>query len=219
MELFKLVNKTNKKTYPENFNAYTSDFHFDGRITKLYSIKASKTNSFSVDNIYEVSNGFIEELGDIKTDLECFRYFLDNTNRPTDIDVIRKYWSELLSYNACEGKAALLYMHHNNLINVLTQDELLRTAIGHCSAPCAEFLLKLFNVENAEIYIENVMSLTELDFVEAIGPHLSVKFIQSMDVEEITAKHRYADVRKYLNSLKIKAYASTQEHQVVIKTA
>lgn len=204
MRLFKLVNKTNQKTYPQGFNAYTNTFHFDGRITKTYMMTSTKLNPLSVglSSEVEVLEGNLEFLGDIKTDLKLFKYYLESTNRPADDDTCRQYWKELMIHDACDGEAALAYMVHNNMANLYTKDELLSMAIQSCSTPSTKYLLNLFQVKNAEAYIADIMSLIDINFVEVLMQHVSTEFISNLNVAEVTAKHRYADVRKYLTALK-----------------
>lgn len=201
MRLFKLVNKTNKTFYPEAYNEYSIAFHFDQRVTRLYAMDSTDNVNVVDPEAIISESGHLEFMGDMKSDLQLFVDYMHNTTPVKDLSESFDTWVNIMKSGHCAGLCALEYMKFNSLIGKYNPEDLIQAAVNACSGPCTKFLLERFNIKDAEVFLKDVMTLEELPFVEAIVPHMSTGFIMSLDIPGITAKHRYAHVRKYLNNV------------------
>lgn len=207
MKLFKLVNKTNRTMIPEGFNEYTSEFQFNGRVTNLYMMITHEQISMFDPKAIQVANGELLFKGDIKKDIEAFKLYLNNTTQNSDIIPT---WKALMDSAICRREAELEYLKHHNLADEFGVDMLMRLSVTHTSHTCLDYLMTHHRVtEEHTMFFEDYMKSQDLtiifedvEFVKVACNYLSDEFIESIDIEQVTAKHRYADVRKFLKKYK-----------------
>lgn len=204
MKLFKLVNKTNKTMIPESYNEYTSVFKFNQRVTNLHLMTTLDDVSLVDPSNIAVSSGRLTYMGDIKTNLETFKLYLENT---TQTDNIIPTWKDIMASGFCNREAELVYLKHHNLNSYIDTNTLVSMAVDYKSHTCLEYLM-LYGTEcvNLEEIIKN-RDLSELfediEFVKVALNYLSDDFIMNIDVAKVTENHRYAEVRKYIKKLKL----------------
>lgn len=196
---FKLVNKTNKTVYPESFNEFTSQFYFDRALVNLYAYETEDA-SISVSDNAIVSNGILAYKGNLKADIDVFRLFLENTTAPENLIA---NWCLLMEAGYCSRLQELDFFIHYDLLSKYDHNYLMTKAMYHRSHTCVQYIIdhsdKNFKLEQ---YLNSVFDLEDLEFVKCVIPHFCMEYIMALDVDIITDRHRYKDVRKYLKRYK-----------------
>ncbi|MGL5692080.1 MAG: hypothetical protein ACRDD8_14860, partial [Bacteroidales bacterium] len=125
----------------------------------------------------------------------------------SNLDYLKLYWDVILESGFCDGKAAFYYLEKLDLVSKLDRETLLRYAFNYGNVPCADYLLSLFEVNNAEVYLNEFEYMDDENFAAIVTPHLSEDYILNLDIDTATARHRYKTSRHilYTRQMEIKA--------------